>query len=153
MSFLSNAKELAEAKEKISSLESQLAQHVAKISELTEACSVANKAAEQMDSELAALKTVGTKANARIVELEGSLTAEQTAHAATKASVENLASQKAQQILASAGHKPVEVKTEASNGIDFLDRMAAEPDPVKRAQLWEQNKKQAKAAFIPVKRN
>lgn len=123
MSFLGTDKKLTEATEKISSLESQLAQAAAKVSELTEACSVATKQAADAAAEVKTHKAAAEATDKLLKETADALAAEKSAHEATKGSVDTLASAKAQQILASAGHKPV--PTPAAGTIGLLEKYRA----------------------------
>ena len=72
------------------------------------------------------------------------LAAEQAAHAATKAGVDGLASAKAQQILAGAGHRPVAVDASAANGGagDIIAAIQGAADPFTRTKLFRQNREQ-----------
>jgi len=100
---------------------------------LTEASAQIDGLTAKIDAQDCNITELSTELTASIA----AFAAEQSAHKATKESVESQASIKAQQILASAGHKPVDFKATGDNSIQ--EKIKAAKPGAERMKLLVQN--------------
>jgi chromosome segregation ATPase len=115
MALFASAKELEESKAQVLKLTSDLSSAQEKIAALEKAAGEFDAKLEAAHKETLTLKAEAERANgeleAKLKAANESLAAEKKAHEDTKAGVSNVASVKAQQILAEVGHAPIKVST------------------------------------------
>lgn len=151
MAFLINSKELAEAKAQVALLETKLATAEATIKQVTDAGIEAERESGELRVALETQKGANEVLGNKLKESAAALTAEQSAHATTKASVETLAATKAQQIAASLGMNPVASTAGQVSGDDAVATLNGITDPVKRAQFYKKNRNSILSGFVPAR--